>query len=146
MNAKSKKSRKGVAKAIFIIGVFYLINYCIGIFNIPKLEFDCRPKEKTAFDSVVWSKATYDSGIRYSMANDLLEKKYLNGMTKELVIELLGPPKWNELEMLSYEIAAQAKYPASSYFYPFLFFNTDSWLYKIQLSNGIVVKCTIKGS
>ena len=133
--------------------ILFLANYVLSplIIGIPRLESVCRPRFKSGFNVDKWKSASYDSGVRYIMANGLLANDKLVGLSKEQVIELLGNPTRRSTnnvdeELLHYELASQQQYPASFWLYPRLFPNVESWVLIVKVNRGSVVSGSIIGS
>jgi hypothetical protein len=135
------------------LGVLLVANYVLSpiIIGLPRLASACRPSVKSAFNSGAWKAANVDSGIRYGMANQLIQNRALIGLAEEHVIELLGKPTRRSVnqgdgDLFEYELAAQQQYPASCWLYPRLFPNVESWVLVIRLKNGLVAEVSIRGT
>ncbi len=141
-----------VSRILKVVVLIYVINYVAGwlIIGTPRLERVCRPKCAVPFDSERWKSATFHSGLRYPMAQHLLNSKSLEGLTVEQVLNRLGLPsarsQTSSGEILCYELAPQYKYPAESWLYPWLFVNVESWVLHIEVKNGVVVGVDIHGT
>jgi len=144
-----------LTRAVGVLVIMWLIfgvNYIVGLvfIGVPTLELAFRPRRSVPFESESWRSATFASGTRYTMAQDLILSDRLRGMTTAEVLAMLGPPvRWRRsefVEILTYELAAQQQYPARSWLYPWLFPNTGSWELDVVLSNGIVTQTRIRGA
>ncbi len=55
-----------------------------------------------AFDSATWKAG--DASVRRSMAQDISNRNLLNGMSRNEVIKLLGPPDHTDMTFLAYDV------------------------------------------
>lgn len=135
-----------------IVGSLFALNYIISPFviGIPRLEDWLRPREEVPFSASAWSTETFESGLRYPMAQYLISKEKLIGLSKEKIIEQLGKQNYHSTnlnyEVLLYELAPQDMYPADSWLFPKRLLNIGSWMLVIEIKNGVAMSCRIDGS
>lgn len=142
----------------FIAGAFFaaIIGYCfcctvlIAIVGIPTLQARFRPRPNMDFDADRWKSATFESGLRYPMAEDLARTGRLLGLDRESLLSILGPANRHQTNgnqiTFFYELASQSMYPSRTWFLPWIFSNTESWVLQITLTDGKVENCQTGGS
>lgn len=118
--------------------------------TFPRLASACRPRVASPFYSDRWKAATFESGVRFPMANELIRTKALLGLSEGRLMEMLGEPHYRTVGqgqhgsvLYVYELAGQSQYPAVCWLYPWVCPNISSWALVIECRNGVVVKVWI---
>lgn len=88
---------------------------------------------------------------RFRMANYLVRKGILQGLTQQTVIDMLGLPDrvWTQDDVvyLAFELCPQSAFPARSKVFPgFVFLNIDSWALEIVIQRSKVAQVRVKGT
>lgn len=89
-----------------------------------------------SFDPTLWRNSSLVDGVRHDMAVRMLARNALVGRTREEVLDLLGPPYWEESGVLAYQLGPNRPLlpmPAMD----------SEWLSVILGSDGRVIRCKI---
>lgn len=113
-----------VVSVVFTAIMIYFGNYFVtpSLLGLERLENLCRPRTRLEFIVNKWKEASFESGDRYRMANDILRHDRLKNLKADEVKELLGEADFVETTRSDfttyYCLAAQQRFPSKSIFYP----------------------------
>jgi hypothetical protein len=135
--------------AIYCAVVFFTAAYIVNLNVTPRiigrkeLEARFRPRDQVQFDQGGWMNSQFGDATRYGMANFLVAHRTLEGMSREDVISLLGKPDWKEPGSLTYRLAPQRRFPASSWMFPRTFWNWENWILVIDFDGDRVTSSEV---